>query len=57
MHALPLRPGPIVSVSRACAPGPRLTAEEWKLILEALSAYRHNATYRDLHDKLASQKP
>lgn len=57
MHALSPRPSPIVSASRASAPGPRLTAEEWELILKALRAYRHNAIYRDLHDKLASRKP
>lgn len=56
MHALSLRPNPNLSALRACAPGPRLTAEEWELILKAVSAYRHNATCRDLYDKLARRK-
>ena len=57
MHALSPRPSPIPSVLRACAAGPQLTAEEWELILKAVSAYRHNATYRGLYDKLVSRKP
>lgn len=34
---------------------PRLTAEEWKLIVSALSAYKHNQTYRPLYEKLAAK--
>lgn len=33
----------------------RLTAEDWKLILEALKAYQHNQTYRPLYQKLVAQ--
>ena len=42
--------------SSACQASPQLTAEEWALILAALSAYKHNAAYRDLYEKLAPQK-
>jgi len=31
-----------------------LNAAEWAMLLAALSAYRHNAEYRDLHDKLTT---
>nr|CRY98051.1 hypothetical protein [uncultured prokaryote] len=30
-----------------------LTPEEWKLILEALSAYQHREAFRALYEKLA----
>ena len=55
MHALSLRPSSIPSARRSCAPGPHLTSEEWELILRALRAYKHNAAYRQLYDKLVSQ--
>lgn len=55
MHALSLRPSSIPSARRSCAPGPHLTSEEWELILKALRAYKHNAAYRQLYDKLVSQ--
>lgn len=55
MHALSLRPSSIPSAPRPCAPGPHLTSEEWELILKALRAYKHNAAYRQLYDKLVSQ--
>ena len=35
--------------------GLRLTAEEWKLIVSALSAYQHNQTYRPLYEKLTGK--
>lgn len=57
MPALSRRSSPILLSSRACASKPQLTPEEWEMILEALSAYRHNAAYRGLYDKLVSQKP
>ena len=47
----PYRPYPVPAPSVA----PRLTAEEWKLIVSALSAYQHNQTYRPLYEKLAAQ--
>lgn len=53
MPANPFRPTPAASASCAIAPKPPLSAEEWGLILKALSAYRHNATYRELYEKLA----
>lgn len=55
MYALSLRPSSIPSAPRPCAPGPHFTSEEWELILKALRAYKHNATYRQLYDKLVSQ--
>ena len=55
MHALSLRPSSIPYAPRPCAPGPHLTSEEWELILKALRAYKHNAAYRQLYDKLVSQ--
>lgn len=55
MHALSLRPSSIPYAPRPCAPGPHLTSEEWELILKAVSAYKHNTTYRQLYDKLVSQ--
>ena len=45
----PYRPVPAPSAAL------RLTAEEWKLIVSALSAYQHNQTYRPLYEKLAAQ--
>jgi len=36
---------------------PRLTAEEWMMILEALRAYQHNQEYRALYEKLAARVP
>jgi len=53
MPATPLRLSPSASVSRIIAPKAPLSAEEWGLILKALSAYRHNVTYRELYEKLA----
>lgn len=55
MHALSLRPSSIPYAPRPCAPGSHLTSEEWELILKALRAYKHNAAYRQLYDKLVSQ--
>ena len=40
---------------RTPAVGLRLTAEEWKLIVGALSAYQHNHTYRSLYEKFSAQ--
>jgi hypothetical protein len=37
--------------------GPRLTAEEWMLILKALSAYQHHKAYRPLYEKLRDELP
>ena len=37
--------------------GPRLTAEEWMLILKALSAYQHQKAYRPLYEKLRDELP
>ena len=45
----PYRPCP------APSPALRLTAEEWKMIVSALSAYQHHQTYRPLYEKLAAQ--
>lgn len=42
--------------SRAPANGRHLTAEEWDLILEALSAYQHHTLYRELYAKLAPRQ-
>ena len=33
----------------------RLTAEEWELIVGALSAYQHNQSYLPLYEKLVAQ--
>ena len=33
-------------------PKKRLTADEWELIMDALSAYQHNEVYRALYEKL-----
>jgi uncharacterized protein YoaH (UPF0181 family) len=33
-----------------------LTAEEWRLILQALSAYQHHEDFRALYEKLASRQ-
>jgi len=33
----------------------RLTPEEWLLLVDALRAYQHNATYRPLYEKFAAQ--
>ena len=33
----------------------RLTAEEWTMIVGALSAYQHNQSYRPLYEKLVAQ--
>lgn len=40
---------------RAPSAGLRLTPEEWKLIVSALSAYQHNQTYRPLYEKLTGK--
>ncbi len=32
-------------------------AEEWKMILDALSAYQHNEAYRALYEKLLAELP
>ena len=37
--------------------GPSLTAEEWMLILKALSAYQHHESYRPLYEKLRDELP
>lgn len=37
--------------------GPRLTAEEWMLILKAISAYQHHESYRPLYEKLRAELP
>ena len=37
--------------------GPHLTAEEWMLILEALSTYQHHKVYRPLYEKLRAELP
>lgn len=37
--------------------GPGLTAEEWMLILKALSAYQHHKAYRPLYEKLRDELP
>lgn len=37
--------------------GPHLTAEEWMLILKALSAYQHHEAYRPLYKKLWDELP
>lgn len=37
--------------------GPHLTAEEWMLILKALSAYQHYESYRPLYEKLRDELP
>ena len=50
------RPNQILCASRAPAAEPHLTTEEWGLILKALSAYRHNAVYRKLYDKLVPRR-
>lgn len=42
--------------SRTPAMETRLTAEEWGLILEALSAYKHHTAYRELYEKLAPRQ-
>lgn len=55
MHALSLRPSSIPSAPRPWASRAHLTSEEWELILKAVSAYKHNTTYRQLYDKLVSQ--
>ena len=34
---------------------PRLTAYEWELILQALSAYQHHNDFRELYEKLGGQ--
>ena len=36
---------------------PTLTAEEWMLILKALSAYQHHEAYRSLYEKLRDELP
>ncbi|WP_313137750.1 hypothetical protein [Paracoccus jeotgali] len=33
----------------------RLTPEEWLLLVNALRAYQHNATYRPLYERFAAQ--
>jgi|GEM_PF-5330008 len=43
--------------SRVPAQERHLTSEEWDLIVEALSAYRHHTLYRELYEKLAPLKP
>lgn len=40
---------------RMPAEGLRLSAEEWELIMSALSAYQHNQAYRSLYEKLSSR--
>jgi len=42
-------------VFRAPSAGVRLTAQEWEMIVGALSAYQHNQTYRPLYEKLVTQ--
>ena len=32
-------------------------AEEWKMILDALSAYQHNDAYLPLYEKLLAELP
>lgn len=56
MPATSPRPIHAPRASSAYQAGPRLTAEDWALILAALSAYKHNAAYRDLYEKLAPQQ-
>ena len=34
-----------------------LSAEDWGMILEALSAYKHNTSFRDLYEKAAARRP
>lgn len=36
--------------------GVLVTAHEWDLILQALSAYQHNRDFRKLYDKLEGGK-
>ena len=37
--------------------GHHLSAEEWGMILEALSVYQHTAAFRDLYEKVAARRP
>lgn len=43
------------SAYRSSGAGLRLTPEEWLLLVNALRAYQHNATYRPLYEKFAAQ--
>lgn len=52
---LPQNPNPAFLSFRVPAAGLRLSAEEWRLIVSALSAYRHNQAYRPLYEKLTTQ--
>lgn len=54
MSSFPPRKMPVDFVPHSPKAGSYLTIEEWDLILEALSAYQHNDTYRSLYDKLGS---
>ena len=36
--------------------GPRLSGDEWAMILHALDAYRHHAVFRSLHEKIAASQ-
>lgn len=45
----------VSSIFPFCEKGPRLTAEEWMLILKALSAYQHHKAYRPLYEKLRDE--
>ena len=47
----------VSSIFPFCEKGPRLTAEEWMLILKALSAYQHHESYRPLYEKLRDELP
>lgn len=47
----------VSSIFPFCEKGPRLTAEEWMLILKALSAYQHQKAYRPLYEKLRDELP
>lgn len=44
-----------LSAYRSSGAGLRLTPEEWLLLVDALRAYQHNATYRPLYEKFAAQ--
>lgn len=54
---VPMHSRTVSSIFPFSEKGPRLTAEEWMLILQAMSAYQHHESYRALYEKLRAELP
>ena len=52
---VPMHTRTVSSILPFSEQGPRLTGEEWMLILKALSAYQHHESYQPLYEKLRAE--